>query len=136
VRNALSTLRRRGEIYFDVDAGWKKISANPRSLDDYWYGNPHRWWSDVLDLDPLPDFLALDIPVLVGFGEQDQNIPVESAQFLASEFKAAGKKNLTLKVYPGADHRLTGPAGSHRPELFAELSRMLRAEQAPADGAP
>lgn len=126
LRRSLATLRQRGAIAFDVDAGWRKIAADPRSIEHNWYGNPHRWWSDVLDMDPLPDLLELNIPILVGIGEQDESVPVESAHFLAAQFKEAGKRNLVLRVYPGADHRLHGRGTAHRNEFFAELGRLLR----------
>jgi pimeloyl-ACP methyl ester carboxylesterase len=126
MRKSLATLKQRGAIGFDVDSGWKKIAADPRSIENNWYGNPYRWWSDIIDIEPLPDFLKLNIPVIVGIGEQDESVPVESARFLASQFKEAGKSNLILNVYPGADHRLNGNGISHRGDFFAELSRLLQ----------
>lgn len=127
MRKSLATLKQREAIRFDVDSGWKKIAADPRSIENNWYGNPHRWWSDIMDIEPLPDFLKLNIPIVVGIGEQDESVPVESARFLASQFEQAGKRNLILKVYPGADHRLHGNGVSHRSDFFAELSRLLQA---------
>lgn len=126
MRKSLATLKQRGAILFDVDSGWEKIAADPRSIEKDWYGNPYRWWSDVMDIEPLPDFLKLNIPVVVGIGEQDESVPVESARFLASQFKDAGKSNLILHAYPGGDHRLSGNGISHRSEFFAELSRLLQ----------
>ena len=38
----------------------------------------------------------------------------------------AGKRNLTVKIYPGADHRLSAHGVSHRREFFAEFARTLR----------
>ena len=126
MHKSLATLKQRGAIGFDVDSGWKKIAADPRSTEKDWYGNPYRWWSDVMDIETIPDFLKLNIPVVVGIGEQDESVPVESAHFLASQFKDAGKSNLILHVYPGADHRLSGNGISHRSEFFTELSRLLQ----------
>jgi pimeloyl-ACP methyl ester carboxylesterase len=126
MRKSLATLAQRGAIWFDVDSGRAKIATDPRSIEKNWYGNPYRWWSDVMDIEPLPDFLKLDIPVLVGIGEQDQSVPLESARFLESQFQAAGKRNLILKVYPGADHRLVGDGVSHRSEFFAALGNLLQ----------
>ena len=126
MRKSLATLKQSGAILFDVESGWKKISADPRSIEKDWYGNPYRWWSDVMDIDPLPDFLKLNIPIIVGIGEKDESVPVESALFLESKFKEAGKNNLILKVYPESDHRLNGNGISHRNEFFAELSRLLQ----------
>lgn len=126
MRKSLTTLAQKGAIWFDVDSGWQKIAADPRSIEKNWYGNPYRWWSDVMDIEPLPDFLKLNIPVLIGIGEQDRSVPVESARFLESQFEEAGKSKLTLNVYPGADHRLSGNGVSHRSEFFADLSRLLQ----------
>jgi pimeloyl-ACP methyl ester carboxylesterase len=132
MRESLATLKQRSAIWFDVDSGWKKIAADPRSIEKDWYGNPYRWWSDVMDIDPLPDFLKLNIPIIVGIGEKDESVPVESALFLESKFKEAGKNNLILKVYPESDHRLNGNGISHRNEFFAELSRLLQQTHNPA----
>ncbi|ACM19300.1 hydrolase or acyltransferase, alpha/beta fold family [Geotalea daltonii FRC-32] len=125
MRKSLSTLREKGLIWFDVESGWKKIATDSRSIEKSWYGNPYRWWSDVMDIEPLPDFLKLYIPILVGIGEQDESVPVDSARFLESKFKEAGKNNLTLRVYPAADHRLNAAGTSYRGEFFAELSDIL-----------
>ena len=126
MRKSLSTLAQRGAIRFDVEAGWNMILSDPRSIEKDWYGNPYRWWSDIMDIDPLPDFLKLNIPIIIGMGEKDQSVPVESAFFLDTKFKEAGKNNLTLKVYSESDHRLNGNGVSHRDEFFAELSRLLQ----------
>lgn len=126
MRKSLATLKQRGAIRFDVNSGWEKIASDPRSIEKNWYGNPYRWWSDIIDINPLPDFLKLNIPILVGIGEQDESVPVESARFLETKFKEAGKGNLIVRVYPGADHRLSGNGMSYRSEFFAELGRLLQ----------
>lgn len=126
MRESLSTLRQRGAIPFDVNAGWEMIVADPHSIEREWFGNPYRWWSDVMDISPLSDLLKLDIPILLGIGEGDQSVPVESAQFLETKFTEAGKGNLTVRVYPDADHRLSGKGVSYRSDFFEELSRLLQ----------
>ena len=87
MRKSLVTLKQSGAILFDVESGWKKISTDPRSIEKDWYGNPYRWWSDVMDIDPLPDFLKLNIPIIVGIGEKDESVPVESAFFFGVEIQ-------------------------------------------------
>ncbi len=125
MRTSLKTLHRKGSIFFDVDAGWKKIETNPNSIDEKWYGNTYRWWYQVMDYDLMPFFLRLDIPILVGIGEDDKSVPVESAYYLKSELQRAGKENLTLRVYPKADHRLNDGDISYREEFFSVLGSML-----------
>lgn len=128
MRRSLAVLKQRGAIYFDVETGWQKISDDPLSLEKEWYGNRYRWWSDVMDIDPMTDLLKLDIPILVGIGERDESVPVESAYDLEKQFKQAGKSNLTLKVYPGADHRLRANGKSYREDFFSELSCQVQRE--------
>ena len=125
MRKSLTTLRRNGKTIFDVEAGWKKIEKNPQSIEDSWYGNPYRWWSEIMDYDPMPDYMKLNIPILLGIGEKDSSVPVESANYLASEYKEAGKSNLTLMVYKGANHQLNDGDKSYRSEFFKLLSQML-----------
>jgi dienelactone hydrolase len=125
MRKSLTTLRQNGKTSFDVNAGWKKIEQNPNSIEDSWYGNPYRWWSEIMDYDPMPDYMKLNIPILLGIGENDSSVPVESAYHLESEYKKAGKSNLTVKVYKGSDHRLSDGDKSYRSEFFMLLSRML-----------
>lgn len=122
MRKSLSALRQKGVIWFDVNSGLEEIATDPRSIAKSWYGNPYRWWSDIKDIEPLPDFLKLNIPILVGIGEQDESVPVDSARFLELKFNEVGKNNLILKVYPGADHRLSANGISHRSEFFGLLA--------------
>lgn len=126
VRQAYKTLEQKGQLPVDVNKLWKEVPSDPRSIEKSWYGTTYRWWSDMIDIDPLPDFLKLNIPILVGIGENDELMPVESALFLDAKFKEAGKNNLTLKVFPKSDHRLNGNGISHRDEFFAELSRLIQ----------
>ena len=125
MRQSLSTLRQKGATSFDVGAGWNEIASNPRSIEKNWYGNRYRWWSDVMDIAPIDDYLKLNVPILIEIGEQDQSVPVESARFLEEAFQKAGKNNLVVRVYPGADHRLNRNGLSLRSDFFAELGKFL-----------
>lgn len=126
MRQSLSTLKEKGAIRFDVSAGWERIASEPRSIEKSWYGNRYRWWSDIMDMDPINDFLSLNMPVLLGIGEEDQSVPVESVRYLEAKFKEAGKTNLTVQIYPGADHRLNARDKSYRRDFFTTLSQSLR----------
>jgi len=126
MRSSLRELHHRQAIPFDVDHEWKKVALDRRSLQKQWFGNPYRWWADVMDIEPTADYLALSVPIIVGFGEKDESVPVESALALRAAFEAAGKNNLSLVVYPGADHRLSAGDVSYRPAFFTSLSERLR----------
>jgi len=126
MRRILETLYRKHALPCNVEEGWKRIVADPDSLEKRWCGSPYRYWSAVMDIDPVPDFLKLEIPIFVGIGERDQNVPLESIRYLESRFKMAGKKNLTVKVYPGANHFLRARGKNDRILFFRELSSLLR----------
>lgn len=89
-----------------VETAWKDIARHPDSTEKTWLSHPYRYWFDTFDHAPLGDYLALDIPVLIGFGERDRSVPAASAHEVLRAAQAAGKRNIGLVVYPGADHSL------------------------------
>lgn len=125
MRQALTVLKAKGSILFDVEVGWREVSTDPHSVEKRWYGHPYRYWAEVMDIEPLPYYAKLEIPILVGIGERDESVPVESARFLAAHFESLGKRNLVLEVYPGANHVLRAHGVSYRPDFFKRLSTDL-----------
>lgn len=101
-----------------VEAAWKTIARTPDSADAFWLGHAHRYWFDTFDHAPQGDYLALQIPVLIGFGERDRSVPAASAQDLLRAAHAAGKQNIGLVVYPGADHSLQAQGRDHLREFL------------------
>lgn len=108
-----------------VDEGWQAIVSDADSLEKTWLGHPYRYWFEVMDIDPTPDYLGLSMPIFMGFGERDESVPLASALALQESLKQAGKSNLTLRVYEGADHTLMAGQTNHRRAFFEELSRRL-----------
>lgn len=104
-----------GEV---VEAAWRDIARRPDSTEILWLGHPYRYWFDTFDHAPLADYLALQIPVLIGFGERDRSVPVASAYEVLRAAQAAGKRNIGLMVYPGADHSLQTEGHDHLREFL------------------
>lgn len=128
MRKSLEVLEKKGETPFNVEKGWKKISSDPKSVKKKWFGNTYRWWNEIMDINPMPTFLSLDIPIFVGIGENDKSVPVESVLFLETEFKNAGKDNLSIVIYPKVGHSLTNNKKSYRNEYFRQLSKILKTD--------
>jgi alpha-beta hydrolase superfamily lysophospholipase len=58
------------------------------------------WWSRVR------------VPVLLLYGADDQRVPAAaSAERITAALRQAGNENVTVRVYPGADHTLRLPPG-------------------------
>jgi fermentation-respiration switch protein FrsA (DUF1100 family) len=95
--------------------------ARPEGDED-WQGQPVRRWAGFFPHAPLDDLLALEgVPIFVGHGSDDGNVPVEAADLIAVEFLRRGRGGLTYRVYPGADHSFTGSEERLFRDVFAWL---------------
>jgi len=68
----------------------------------------HSWlrWRN-LDLDPVGYWQKIKVPTLVMFGELDDVVPVPiSAERIAAALKLAGNRDVTIKVFPKANHTI------------------------------
>lgn len=81
--------------------------------------NPTDWWARVT------------VPVLLVYGAEDQRVPVAaSASRIQAALRAAGNRQLTVRIYPGADHTFRlqpGPSGwpATAPAYLPSLLRWL-----------
>lgn len=69
-------------------------------------GHTPRYWSELGELHPGDDLIESQLPVMVGMGERDEALPIESAWALRERFDAHAPGRLTLLTYAGADHAL------------------------------
>src|SRR5216684_1942545 len=93
-----------------LDEAWRKPWAPqttlPRrvpSADEI-----HSWlrWRN-LDLDPVRYWQQIKVPALVMFGELDDVVPVQtSAERIADALKVAGNRDVTIKIFPKANHTI------------------------------
>ncbi len=93
-----------------LDEAWRKPWASqttlPRrvpSADEI-----HSWlrWRN-LDLDPVRYWQQIKVPALVMFGELDDVVPVQtSAERIADALKVAGNRDVTIKIFPKANHTI------------------------------
>ena len=88
-----------------LKTSWAKIAAGfPPVGDPVW-----QFYAKSFAFDPMPYWITLRQPVLVLFGEADEqdNVAVaESRRRLEFGFGAAGKRNHAIKVLPGMGHTL------------------------------
>ena len=64
-----------------------------------------RWYRQEMNYDPVAALEKVSVPVLEIFGEEDEVTPVdESLEILKRTFERSGNKDVTFKVFPGADH--------------------------------
>lgn len=89
-------------------------------------GRSWRYWSQLRELQHTDNLLTLNLPIFIGMGEADASVPVESAYYLQRRFAAAGKHNLSLHVYPGADHGLRSASRWYLPDFMHQLDVWLQ----------
>ncbi len=74
------------------------------SSRDHWQWN---WWHPVVDFDPLPLWRALDVPVLIVYGADDEqdNLPVAESVRLLESALVAGERQ-SVRVFDDSGHTL------------------------------
>lgn len=65
------------------------------------------WFHAHSHFTPNRDMLTeLDLPIVIFQGQADANVPVQDTLDIQAQFAALGKDNLTVHLYPNADHDL------------------------------
>ncbi|MGV8900266.1 MAG: alpha/beta hydrolase family protein [Burkholderiaceae bacterium] len=100
--------------------------ADPDARAHYIGGRTWRYWAELRGLKHTENLLALSIPIWMAMGDADQAVPVASALYLRDQFALHGKTNLTLTVYPGADHSLQIRKYFLLTDFWRALDLMLR----------
>lgn len=126
LRRSLQILASRDRLPIDVEALFSEVASDPHAVSRRRLGHAHAYWSSMLDADPLPAYLRLQVPTLVLFGEQDRSVPVESAWHLREALRIAGRRNVTVGIVPGADHTLHRDGQDLKASLFRYASEGLR----------
>ena len=111
-------------LYFSVvhsGEGWPLLRAAARNVQSEpwsnWVDQPEsrrdlQWWSNNHDLDPRSLLEALTIPTLALYGGADTVVPpLENVEKLRAYY-GGDPANLTIEIFPGADHRGELPLGA------------------------
>ncbi|HKS21494.1 MAG TPA: alpha/beta hydrolase [Thermoanaerobaculia bacterium] len=76
------------------------------------------WFPSVLNFDPVPLWQEVRVPVLAIYGSEDKDVRVsESAPLLERAMRSGGNGDVTIKVFPGADHGILTTSKAGRPLL-------------------
>ena len=117
VRAALRLHDARDEA-FRGDRGWDEVARlAEQSCTEPWYpyvgdtSGPDDpfwgFWRRIRDFDPVPALRGVRCPVLAIYGDKDTYLPVaRSASVWGQALAAAGNGDVTIRVFPDADHSL------------------------------
>ena len=98
-----------------LDSLTTRLRGNANWFDDFAneYGSltsARFWWLAVYHHDPMPILRTLRMPVLGLFGESDLSFPIPKVKANMEEaLAAAGNCDVTMHVFPGAEHQLMVP---------------------------
>jgi len=85
---------------------WASQSTLPRRVPSVDETHTRLRWRN-LDLDPLSYWQQIKVPALVMFGELDDVVPAQtSAERIAAALKLAGNRDVTIKIFPKANHTI------------------------------
>lgn len=97
------------------------VEASQGLIDHFWLqgmqaglASAHDCVKAFSETDLTSDLKALDVPILIAHGDDDQIVPIHDAAAKAIELVRYGR----LRVYPGAPH---GIHGAYREQLMRDL---------------
>jgi pimeloyl-ACP methyl ester carboxylesterase len=100
------------------------FEGNPKN-GQMFLGHPVSRWRGFLPHAPIDDLLRVQKPVFVGHGSEDRSVPVGSVDFIEAEFIRHRKSNLTVRRYPGLDHRFQTVSGGKPADQMGRVIRDL-----------
>jgi dienelactone hydrolase len=117
IAEAIAYMNQKWEVARTGGEGWDRLqAATQRARDKKWFARvqPATKLADIvpswkleMDYDPMPALEKVKCPVLAVFGELDTLTPVaETTANYRKGLGKAGNKDLTIKVFPNADHAL------------------------------
>ncbi|HZS80301.1 MAG TPA: prolyl oligopeptidase family serine peptidase [Herbaspirillum sp.] len=132
VRENLQLLSQKLRYLRTPEKKFAAIAADPGSTTQSAWGHSYKYWSSLLDVDIGNLLLSLDIPIAMAMGEQDKNVPIETAYALKQKFVERKKQNFHLYAFPDADHHLYDRARtlSHVKEFLEGLVAQIHQEKA------
>jgi dienelactone hydrolase len=90
-----------------------------RQMDSLATAQP--WMKFFFAYDPLPTARRVGQPVLILQGATDQQVTPEQAPLLADAIRAGGNRDVTMRVFPGANHLFVeDPSGV--PSAYGQLA--------------
>jgi alpha-beta hydrolase superfamily lysophospholipase len=117
------------------DSGWDEFEAACKAVKaKRWYNddihpynrgeNEIKQWQLIWNYDPVPVLQKVQCPVLSIFGEIDPLVPAQrSADIWKSALETAGNKNVTIKIFPHADHGINDAQAGTQPAEYFTLQR-------------
>ena len=100
-----------------ASTAWAVHTTLPRRVPGRMDRARYLRWTD-LDFDPLRYWRQVRVPVLLLFGDGDRNVPARrSAALITEALRSGGNRQVTLKIYPGANHDLS-PAPALENEML------------------
>jgi uncharacterized protein len=100
-------------------AAWQRIKDRPWAFP--LPGDEDSYWSfsrKIATYDPLAHWKEVAAPTLLVFGERDERIPASRSAALIAQALLSGRgRDITAKIFPGADHNFRRPdvPGEPRP---------------------
>jgi dienelactone hydrolase len=117
IAEAIAYMNLKWEVARTGGEGWDRLqAATQNARDKKWFDRVQPVtklkdivpsWKLEMNYDPMPALEKVKCPVLAIFGELDTLTPVaETKANYQKGLERAGNKNLTIKVFPNADHAL------------------------------
>lgn len=92
-----------------VEAEWKRIQADPDSIEEFAWGHPYLRWSSFLASSTIEELLKSKAQVFMAAGTEDKSVPISSFDTAVKTLTEKGRKVESLRI-EGGDHGFRKPS--------------------------
>lgn len=109
-----------------LEEEYRQVFAEPRAIDKFFLGHAYRRWASFAAHAPVDSLKKSRCKAFLAHGTADESVPIESFDLMTVDLFRAGRKDVTIRRYPGRDHSLRDPtAEGDAPPLGDVLEALL-----------
>ena len=117
-----------------LDKKFSEIRRDP-AHDKKFLVYTYKWWASHLDMHNLDDFLRIECPIYYFHDEEDELVPIESADATSEMFEINGKQNLTYRRLCGYGHDVRETREDLIDDAVSWLAKILEERSLPTPDA-
>lgn len=93
----------------ELEKDYREMFADPDNEEKLFMGHAYKRWTSFCSRPPIDSLVRTKAKIFAGHGSEDKAVPIEAFDLLVVDLIRAGKKDVTVRRYPGRDHGLAPP---------------------------
>lgn len=111
----------------EMETEYRDIMARPDAFDKFFAGHAYKRWASFCAHPPVESLATSRAKLFLAHGTEDRSVPIESFDFTVSDLIRRGRKNVTVRRFPGRDHSLGDPKAEQKgPPMVDVIDEAVR----------